>query len=429
MKKILVFISLCLASHYLCMAQTAISGRVLSADDNQPLPGASVKLRGSSSGVSTDSTGRFTIEVGNGQSLVISYIGYFEKVVLGPFRDLEPLIVRLAPDSKNLKEVVVSTGYQDLARERSTGSCSKIGQALFESRASADVLSRLENLTSSLSFDRRDGRVSPMAVRGRSTILSNNEPLVVVDNFPYDGDLRNLNPNDIESVTVLKDAAAAAIWGARAGNGVIVINTKRGGTSKVEIRSNVTVGSRPDLYYDKNFLSSGDFIDVEKMLFERNFYSADENAAARPALSPAVEIMIAERDGIIAPAEAESRLNGLRQQDVRRDFDRYVYRNPVTQQHALAISGGGTQYQYYFSGGYDRHLTNIDQNRSDRITLTSFNTFKPIKKLEVDAGLSFSRYGRDFHDIEYGSVVSGGSRSALYPYAKLRDESGTNLPI
>jgi TonB-dependent SusC/RagA subfamily outer membrane receptor len=90
-----------------------------------------------------------------------------------------------------------------------------------------DVLSRLEDVTSGLIFNRNvEGNTNDISIRGRSTIFGNARPLIVIDNFPYDGDINNINPNDVESVTVLKDAAAASIWGARAGNGVIVITTK-----------------------------------------------------------------------------------------------------------------------------------------------------------------------------------------------------------
>src|SRR6185369_565086 len=103
-----------------------------------------------------------------------------------------------------------------------------------------------------------------ISIRGVSTLLSNNQPLIIVDNFPYDGNIANINPNDIESITVLKDAAAASIWGAFSGNGVIVITTKKGRVNQklsVDVNANVTIGKKPDLFYNPNTLNANDFID------------------------------------------------------------------------------------------------------------------------------------------------------------------------
>src|SRR5690606_22063558 len=110
-------------------------------------------------------------------------------------------------------------------------------------------------------------------IRGLSSIGGPKDPLIVLDHFPYEGNLENINPNDIESVTLLKDAAAASIWGARAANGVIVITTKKakaGEPLKIEVNSNWTVTEKPDLYY-RPVMSTGDFIDVEKYLFSQGF--------------------------------------------------------------------------------------------------------------------------------------------------------------
>src|SRR5258708_10726659 len=103
-------------------------------------------------------------------------------------------------------------------------------------------------------------------IRGRSTLFASTEPLIIVDNFPYDGDINTINPNDVESITVLKDAAAASIWGVRAGNGVIVITTKKGSYHhplQVSLNTNVTIGEKPDVFYDSRFIASPGFIDME----------------------------------------------------------------------------------------------------------------------------------------------------------------------
>src|SRR5262249_52705174 len=132
------------------------------------------------------------------------------------------LIINLKSKVSALKdvEVIVSTGYQDIPKERVTGSFVKLDNELLNRKISTNILDRIYEITSGLTQS-NNSAIPSLLIRGLSTINSGNSPLIVVDNFPYEGNLNNLNPNDVESITVLKDAAAASIWGVRAGNGVI----------------------------------------------------------------------------------------------------------------------------------------------------------------------------------------------------------------
>jgi TonB-dependent SusC/RagA subfamily outer membrane receptor len=176
--------------------------------------------------------------------LEITFIGYRTKTV-ALTKDIRTLQVTLHTDLAVLKSVnVVSTGYQDLPLERATGSFDQIDIKLLNRSVSTDILSKLKGIASGLNFDNTAGNSLGIAIRGRSTLVSNTQPLIVLDNFPYEGDINNINPNDIESVTVLKDAAASSIWGAFAGNGVIVITTKKGKFNQplsIDFNSNLTL--------------------------------------------------------------------------------------------------------------------------------------------------------------------------------------------
>src|SRR5690606_11767240 len=148
----------------------------------------------------------------------------------------------------------------------------------------------------------------------------------------------------------------AAIWGARAGNGVIVITTKSGRLDQrvqVVLNSNLTVAERPDLFYRQR-MSSADFIEVEQTLFARGYYNSAENSVLMPPISPAVEWMVAHRDGVIDAATLDYQLDSLRSIDVRHDVSQHLYRPTWKQQYALNFRGGGARHAFSVSGGFDR---------------------------------------------------------------------------
>jgi len=211
-----------------------------------------------------------------------------------------------------LEEVVVQTGYQSLPKERVTGSFVKISPEQLSRKVSPDILSRLDGIANGVYFN---GLTSPpltsnastklgINIRGQSTLmpgLVSADPLIVVDNFPYEGNINNINPNDVESITILKDAAAASIWGARAGNGVIVITTKKRKPNqkmRVDLTVNTTVGNKPDLSYARNFLSAPDYINAEIYLYNQGLFTSDiANTTTRPALSPVIELLAKRKAG------------------------------------------------------------------------------------------------------------------------------------
>ncbi|RYD44137.1 MAG: hypothetical protein EOP85_09610, partial [Verrucomicrobiaceae bacterium] len=209
--------------------QLKVAGRVEFAASG--LSGAAVKVQGTSLAVLSGEAGEFELSLAKGSYVLqVSYMG-MGTVSLGFAVPLDSaLVVRMEMAQAALEQVVVSTGYQQLSRERVTGSYFQLDRALLERSVGTGILSRMEDVVPGLVFNRYGqvpGKLN-ISVRGSSTIKGDSDPLVVLDNFPFDGDLSSINPNDIKSITVLKDAAAASIWGARAGNGVIVMTTKAG---------------------------------------------------------------------------------------------------------------------------------------------------------------------------------------------------------
>ena len=401
-----------------------ISGTVRTADSKEPIPGATITLKGTLSGTVTDGEGNFTLTLPTGdQLLVFSFLGYKtqEKLVSVPLTSA--LEIFLTEDQMELSEVeVVSTGYQEIPKERATGSFVQVDRELIDRRFSTNLLDRLEDVTPSLLVN-REGPGEGVRIRGRNTIFANTDPLIILDNFPYDGPLENINPNDVESITVLRDAAAASIWGARAGNGVIVVTTKSGKTgqkTRVNLSTNVSLTERPDLYY--NPVSSVEtFLSLEEQLFAGGFYAVRENNANRPALSPWIETLIAHRNGRITDGEKERLRNQFANTDFREELNRHYYRTEMRSQHHLGLQGGDQGARYAFSAGYDANQANVIGNRDDRITLNAKGDWALLKeeRLKISAGL----YYTSNQSIETTEVPEA------YLYERLTDESGTPQEI
>lgn len=425
----------------------SISGFIADPEGN-PIRDASVVMKRSLKGTKTNAEGRFRLEnVPARGMLEVSSVGYLAR----QFRleGEKTLTFVLLPAITQMEPVtVVSTGYQELPMERSTGSFVFIDSALLHRRVGMNILDRLEGVTSGLlsykvgnpDFISKMPTGVPLgaSLRGLSTLSPNKvntNPLVILDNFPYEGDIRNINPNDIESVTVLKDAASASIWGARSGNGVIVLTTKKGKYGQkmnVSFNANLTVVNKPDVYSDRNYMSAADYIDVETILFHKGYFNSDiNNRTSRPPLSPVVEILTKQRNGLITNTEADNQINKLKGNDLRRDMLKYVYQKGVNQQYQMNLRGGTDNLAYFLSLGYDSRKDDLIRNGADRLTITSSNTYKPLRKLELTTFLSYSENTVFQHnELGHGDIMIGSLKyGQLYPYARLTGDDGRALPV
>lgn len=426
----------CLQTLMICLAwqwatgQTEISGTVFDAESHEPLVGVTIASVSTGRASFSDSRGRFTATLrGDTDSISVTFVGYHPQRLGVPF-PRSGISIALRKATTALDEVVVSTGYYEMPRERATGSFTHLDNELLNRGPSTDILSRLDGITNSFQVDRRlEGASSSppqIRIRGISTLHGGTDPLIVVDNFPYEGDINNINPNDVESVTVLKDAAAASIWGARAGNGVIVITTKKGMPGQplhITVTSNVTAVEPPDFQYSPNHIPSKDFIDLERVWFERGV--PVENAWL--PLSPATEIFIQERDGHIGSDEAERQLTMLANQDIRRDIGRYFYRRGLNQQYSLSLRGGTQNLGYYMSAGYDRNQSSTVGDETDRVSITTATTYKPTGKLAIRLGMVYTENSLESQLMNM-TALRMASRG-IAPYLRLADESGVAVPI
>ena len=404
--------------------QIPVSGRVISSEDQLPLTGASIRIKGTLRGAIANEKGNFLLLLDPGDSLLtVSFIGFETQEINLAEIKTDPLLVSLEPIQTLLGEVeILSTGYEEIPRERATGSFAVLGQELVNRRVSTNTLDRLQDITPGLIFNRAAATNDPISIRGRGTIFANTMPLIVVDNFPYDGPIENINPNDIESITVLKDAAAASIWGARAGNGVIILTTKKGRKNqplKVAFNSNMIFTESQDLFYQPR-MSSEEMIEVERMLFEKGFYRSAELSNNKTALSPGVETMIALRDGKLTGQEAEARLQAFSNQDSRTQLQEYFYRPSRSQQYALSLTGGGDRSAYSVSAGYDMVQSSLEGNSNSRFTLNAQNQWTLAKdRLDFSMGLY----------VAESDETTGTQVPSLYPYELIADEMGNPLPV
>ncbi|WEK33797.1 MAG: SusC/RagA family TonB-linked outer membrane protein [Candidatus Pseudobacter hemicellulosilyticus] len=399
----------------------SLEGRVINELD-QPVISATVHAIAGQQHAVTDANGIFVLEnFKPGDSVLISSISYqAQQLAASPGNFL---LVRLQPKVNELTDVsVVSSGYQTKSRRLSTGSYDVIGREKLQRRISTNFMDRLEGISSSLLRNRNivaGINQTEISIRGRSTIYSNAEPLIVLDNFPFYGPLSSINPNDVDSVTILKDAAASAIWGAYAGNGVIVITSKKGNYKmplKLTMDANVTVGDKPDLYYQP-YINSADQVELEKLMFANNIFRGRENNFNKPVLTDVVEILIKKREGKLTADEADAQLEALKKNDGRADLEKYVYRHSINQQYSLNLRGGTAKQYYSVTGGYDHNLASlVGQNGFRRWTLNGSHTLSMWKrKLELTTGVQYTGSENRQND---------NFKFLAYPYQRLVDEQG-----
>ncbi len=408
-----------------------IKGRIVD-ESGEPVI-ASVIVKGGTKGVSSNIQGAFELsDIDENAVLVISGVNIETRELrINGKADLGTIVVKRRVEENEI--VSVSTGYQRIPKERAAGSFSIIGQELIEKRVGLNVLQRMEDYVPGLIFQ-RDENLGPtsektnITIRGTSTIFSENQPLIVVDNFPYDGDIKNINPNDVKSITILKDATAASIWGARAGNGVIIIETKTGSfNSKTQVIANInfSIGEKLDAFQHPQ-MTVPEYVDVVTNLFDQGFFQTLA-ASNTTAIQPLIQTLINRRDGIITPQEATQQINYYKQQDIRREFEKHYYQNALNKQVSINLTGGGSIHHYSLNAGFDDSETGIVANTYKRLTLDLKNTWKLLNdRLIINSNLNYINSVKNTGNLH---MTSWENRNSLFPYSQLADENGNSLPI
>ena len=311
-------------------AQTQLSGTVTDAN-GESIPGATIIVQETNDGTTSDFDGIFSISVNQGQNIEISYLGYITQII--QFTGQDNLSISLAEDLNELDEIVV-TGYGSQKRSQLTGAVAKIGGGEIAALQVARVDDALAGKLSGVLIQNQDG--SPGAapkiqIRAASSISGASNPLIVVDGYPISGGIETVNQNDIQSLSILKDAASAAIYGSRGANGVILITTKKGKTGKATFSYNAYVSSSTK--YRDNILKSGP---------EWAAFARAEIAAGNWSQTVAS----------VDPAFLEYRLTAYEDSPGAISPEDWLFQTGNSTSHDFSLSGGSDDVKYFASVGY-----------------------------------------------------------------------------
>ncbi|WP_126244969.1 SusC/RagA family TonB-linked outer membrane protein [Chitinophaga rhizosphaerae] len=409
-----------------------VSGTV-TGDGGAPVVGATISVPGTTLGAVTDDDGQFRLRLPMPVAkLHVSCLGYLPQDVLPGYRDRIAIV--LQSNVKMLEQVEVSTGYQTLPKDRQTGAFGQLTAKDLQQKPVPNIIDRLEGMVSGVLVDVRntDAMLSAsgssrigMSIRGRNTISNpSTSPLVVIDGFSTELDLRAINPDDIERITFLKDAAAASIWGVRAANGVVVIETRKGSYHKapiVNLSTVLSVAGRPRLSY-RPILNSTEYLDFEQEMIDKKQLTDPLSQRNPFMISEGMEIMFQQLRGKITPAEKEAALAQLRARDYSDQYQKYFLQNPANQQYNLSVSGGENAIRYFLSSSYAKELPIAKGNSADRWTVNLQTTAKFLKRFTLTAGLNAASVKQENNG--YGlSPLTPGSGTVL-PYARFVDANG-----
>lgn len=404
-----------------------VRGTVL-GQDNKPLVGATVTIKGSNKSVITNEAGNFLIaNVEESEVLVISYLGYVRKE-LKASRNIGTIVLSRATTDID-EAVVFSTGYQRIPKERATGSFDLISGKQIQNKIQTNVLERLEGMAPGLLLiggkDRPNANPANddgLTIRGVSTLYGTKRPLIVVDNFPIEGDINSINPNDVESITILKDAAAASIWGARAANGVIVITTRQGkkGDITFQYNNSFQFQAKPNVGY-LNRLSAADDIAVERKLLTPNYET--NLGYSNSAFSAFAHLYMDSVAGRITPEDYAARVNYLSGLDNTKQIKDLLMQSPFTQNHSFSFNGGNEKNQYYGSLNYTNTNGYDLKQKNNNYTVFLKTAHQVTQRLSfgVNANINFNN-GTE-------APVSALSVFNLKPYAMIQDEQGNPMVV
>ncbi|HLG39648.1 MAG TPA: SusC/RagA family TonB-linked outer membrane protein, partial [Chitinophagaceae bacterium] len=401
-----------------------VRGKVVD-ESGQSIEGVTVTEKGTRKATATNANGEFILK-GVNENATLVFTGVQVETFEVAVSSRTNISVTLKTKVVALSDLAVTanTGFQTISRERSTGSYSVVSKEQLE-KPSTNIAQRLIGQVSGLQARSLDINGNPrFEIRGQSGLLSNASPLIVVDGFPIQGDLNSVNPNDIESVTVLKDAAAASVWGARSANGVIVITTKRarkGTPLRVEFNAFTSVQAKMDLDYVRPHASSAETVEYEKLTYNNWRSLADPNGVLNVgfAYSRAGILLNEAKYGFITNAQRDAGLEALKNLDNRQQIRNHLLSNPTSTQFNLALSGGTERMSNNLSLMYEGNHSNFKGTDNKRY-MVNFRSNSDITKW-----LGFNFTGFYLYNKANNNGVSLADIRSWSPYDMLLNSDGS----
>lgn len=420
----------------------SIQGRVVDQDGN-PLAFVTVNEINTNNYTQTDANGYFILAVSSEKAiLTVTRLGFqtlkmtidTKENQLQTKGDKFKFVIHMQSQNNALDSVLVQvqTGYQNLPKERSAGAFSQVkNQQIVDKSGSMNVVDRLEGLVPGLAVNYGEGN-DKLLLRGVSSVNLSRQPLIVIDGVPIAeySDIESLiNAQDVQDITVLKDATAASIWGAQAANGVIVITTQSGeynaAKTKITYDGMVSLRGKPNQDY-LQLMNSSEFTNTVRNVMNTPAYltafpKTNILNVDYPVLYPHEQFFYDYTDNLLSENQYNSKLDSLSKLDNQAQLNEYFYRNSIWNNHNLTFSGGGQNNRFYASIGYLRN-DNYDKTKRDRYNINLKNDFKLGSRVNIDltANLAYEKY-------DINSFSSPKPLNTYLPYTLFVDDNGNAL--
>lgn len=461
MKRKLFLLCLLIASFasFGAMAAPRTVKGVVVDETGEPLIGATVQVEGTSTGLATDLDGNFAINVSDGQTLLITYIGYTPvKIKVTP--DTQDLRVEMKPNSDILDDVVV-IGYGTMKKKDLTGAITQIDPnkiADSNPQTVQDILRGTAGLQVGYDSSAKGG--GSLELRGKNSLGTNSSPLIILDGMQFYGELSEINPDDIKQIDILKDSSSAAIYGAKAANGVIIVTTKKGSnTGRPQVTLSANWGINTKAAY-RNYYDAEGYLNYRTDFYKRDTYGYDDNGVYRDYQSNHKDhpgyfeypseanlskygITLDQWMGYTSNGDGESprsvfgRRIGLDEEDLlfqnfldntTFDWYNYAFRTGFNQDYNVSLSGGTDKMNYYMSVGYLKNQGVVKGNDYNTLRASMRMSGKVTDWLEIGGNANFQHRSDGDKALHYSDDLQDPNIMKFSPYASLRDkETGEYL--
>lgn len=410
-----------------------IMGTVLD-ENGEPLPGATIRVEGTNQVAATDIEGNFSILAAKkNPTILITYVG-MKPVTLHIDGKNGYLQIKMEPNPSLMDEVVV-TGYQNIKRENATGSYQVITSKDLDKRSVQDLSSNLEGRVPGLVKNGKSSSSDEDAftIRGRGSFQARTAPLVVVDGLPIEGGMSTINPYDIENVTVLKDAAAASIYGARASNGVIVVTTKQARSEKlsVDLNFDFTFSENQD-YSNFEWASSAEMIELERYNFAAMLADPTQSylksvmsrydGGRINGISKVMRLFIKNQKGELSDSDLEATLAKWGKNDYRKEWQDVYNRSQARQQYNIGVRSQGKVLNSNLVMNFAHDNMGIKKEHLNSLTLKYRGDIKAANWLDVAVGVNILNNRTRTHDF---GTTSYADINSFMPYESMYADDGT----